>query len=338
MDSSCAHQVLFENEPWGLGPNTCNHQHWRGTAPLDKHQHCSQNLTPGGRIIVSNYHFKHVVTDSCVNTTRARECDERTAAEIESSHKTGVLKNHRNNAYTWMSQNLTRVNLSQRKQLEAQERETAVDDIENEISMLTKSHQETRDRIKSLKASKKTYIRKRKSSSKAESNSSGRVRTTTSSSTKTKVTTAAKVGFKKVCNRSLFIHLILTTSWTPAKINSRRDFASSSTAQAPGHVMTVSHMDSGSRTDVLEGGEVWQADWVNASGTGGLLSGMCFLIFTVLIIIIHSFCYRTTAGRTFTLREPGTCFAGYHGWSCPQNTFYSKWYGFWWYVFGNSCL
>jgi hypothetical protein len=146
---------------------------------------------------VSNYHFKHVVTDSCVNTTRARECDERTAAEIESSHKTGVLKNHRNNAYTRMSQNLTRVNLSQRKQLEAQERETAVDDIENEISMLTKSHQETRDRIKSLKASKKTYIRKRKSSSKAESNSSGRVRTTTSSSTKTKVTTAAKVCFKK---------------------------------------------------------------------------------------------------------------------------------------------
>ena len=147
-----------------------------------------------------------------------------------------------------------------------------------------------------------------------------------------------KLVLKKVCNHSLFIHLILTTSWTPAKINSRRDFASSSTAQAAGHVMPVSHMDSGSRTDVLEGGEVWQADWVNASGAGGLLSGTCFLIFTVLIIIIHSFCYRTTAGRTFSLREPGTCFAGYHGWSCPRNTFYSKWYGFWWYVFGNSCL
>ena len=161
--------------------------------------------------------------------------------------------------------------------------------------------------------------------------------------------------------------------------------------------MPVSHMDSGSRTDVLEGGEGWQADWVNASGAGGLVlsgmcllspfylllfilfvtepplaglshyvnqervlqdtmvgadpnslsiqdsdgigfGGMCFLIVSVLIIIIHSFCYRTAAGRTFSLREPGTHFAGYHGWSCPRDTFYSKWYGFWWYVFGNSCL
>jgi hypothetical protein len=46
----------------------------------------------------------------------------------------------------------------------------------------------------------------------------------------------------------------------------------------------------------------------------------------------------SAAGRTFSLCEPGTRFAGYHGWSCPRNTFYSKWYGFWWYVFGNSCL
>lgn len=111
----------------------------------------------------------------------ARECDERTAAEIESSHTTGVLKNHRNDAYTRMSQNLTRINTSQRKQAEARERKAAVDEIENEITMLTKSHQETRDRIKSLKASK-TDIYKRKSSSKAESNSSGRVRSTTISS------------------------------------------------------------------------------------------------------------------------------------------------------------
>ena len=123
---------------WGLGLNTCNHQHWWGTAPLDKHQHCSQNLTPGNHIIVSNYHFKHVVTDNCVNTTRSQECDKWKAAEIESSHKTGVLKNHCNNAYTRMSQNLTQINLSQRKRLEAQEHETAVDDIKNEISMLMK--------------------------------------------------------------------------------------------------------------------------------------------------------------------------------------------------------
>jgi len=73
----------------------------------------------------------------------------------------------------------------------------AVDDIENEITVLTKTHQETRDRLKSLKASK-TDLRKRKSSSKAESNSSGRIRTTATSSAKVKkVVIAAKVGSKK---------------------------------------------------------------------------------------------------------------------------------------------
>ena len=145
---------------------------------------------------MSNFHFMacSVVTDGFGN--RARECDERTAAEIESSHTTGVLKNHRNDAYTRMSRNLTRMNSSQRKQADAHEREAAVDEIE--ITLLTKSHQETRDSIKSLKASKKTYIRKGKSSSKAESNSSGRVRTKISSSEKAKkVTNAAKVGYKK---------------------------------------------------------------------------------------------------------------------------------------------
>ena len=36
------------------------------------------------------------------------------------------------------------------------------------------------------------------------------------------------------------------------------------------------------------------------------------------VSLLVSFCYRTTASRTFSLREPGTCFAGYHGWSCPE--------------------
>lgn len=141
-------------------------------------------------------------SDSVVGCGRARECDERTAAEIDSSLVTGVLKNHRNDAYTRMSRNLTRINTSQRKQAEAHEHAAAVDEIENEISMLTKSQQETRDRLKSLKASK-TDIRKRKSSSKAESNSSGRIvrvvhTSSISSSAKVKkVTTAAKVASKK---------------------------------------------------------------------------------------------------------------------------------------------
>ena len=97
-----------------------------------------------------------------------------------------------------MSRNLTWLNSSQRKQADAHEREAAVDEIENEITMLMKTHQETRNRIKSLKASKKTYSRKGKSSSKAESSSSGRVRTAISSSAKAKkLTTAAKVSSKK---------------------------------------------------------------------------------------------------------------------------------------------
>ena len=179
-----------------------------------KPQHCPQNITPRSCSIVSNHHFTtHVVTYSCC--CRARECDERTAAEIESSHTTGILKNHRNDAYTRLSQNLTRINTSQRKQAEARERKAAVDEIENEITMLTKSHQETRDRLKSLKSSKTDICRKRKSSSKAESNSSGRVRSTTIFSSATaKVTKAAKFGSKKgtlvlfANHFKVFFHLI----------------------------------------------------------------------------------------------------------------------------------
>ena len=81
--------------------------------------------------------------------------------------------------------------------------------------MLTKSHQETRDRLKSLKASKTNICRKRKSSSKAESNSSGRVRSTTIFSSATaKVTKAAKFGSKKgtlvlfANHFKVFFHLI----------------------------------------------------------------------------------------------------------------------------------
>lgn len=82
--------------------------------------------------------------------------------------------------------------------------------------MLTKSHQETRDRLKTLKAIK-SDLRKRKSSSKAESNSSGRVRTATSSLVKTskaaKVAMAAKISSKKYDTffSSLFYFILLLT-------------------------------------------------------------------------------------------------------------------------------
>ena len=108
-----------------------------------------------------------------------------------------------------MLRNLTRVNTSQRKQEAASEREEEANEIDIEITMLTKSHQETRDRLKSLKATK-SDLRKRKSSSKAESNSSGRVRTVTSSLAKTtktaKVAMAAKISSKK--SMSPFFHVL----------------------------------------------------------------------------------------------------------------------------------
>jgi len=102
-----------------------------------------------------------------------------------------------------MSRNLTRVNTSQRKQEAASEREEEANEIENEITMLTKSHQETRDRLKSLKATK-TDLHKCKSSSKAELNSSGHMRTATSAKTSktAKVAMAAKISSKK--STSLF--------------------------------------------------------------------------------------------------------------------------------------
>lgn len=129
-----------------------------------------------------------------------------------------------------MLRNLTRVNTSQRKQEAASEREEEANEIENEITMLTKSHQETRDRLKSLKAAK-TDLRKRKSSSKAESNSSGRVRTATSSLAKTskmaKVALAAKISSKKSTSPFFFMSvysillLTMTCHTSRSQVNKR---------------------------------------------------------------------------------------------------------------------
>ena len=55
-----------------------------------------------GRTFVSNCYFMHVVTES--GRSRALECDERTAAEIQSSPATDVPKSHRNDTYIRMSQ------------------------------------------------------------------------------------------------------------------------------------------------------------------------------------------------------------------------------------------
>ena len=240
----------------------------------------------------------HIVTNN--GCDRARECDERTSAEIESSHSTGILKNHRNDAYTRMSQNLTRVNTSQRKQAEAREHKAAVDEIENEITMLTKSHQETRDRLKSLKASK-TNIRKQKSSSKAESNSSGRVRTTVTtispSAKAKKVAMAARVSSKK-CMLSFpycfeFFHFILTT--TPAKIKSKQDSSSLSGSSAANQAAAASTSQVAGPTmdmDILmeRHGEVLQMDWVNASGDLPSASGAYFLgVQCVLTVLIYHY-------------------------------------------------
>jgi hypothetical protein len=125
-----------------------------------------------------------------------------------------------------MSQNITRVNTSKRKQSEVHDREAAVDEIENEITILTNNHHEIRDRLKSLKASK-TDLRKRKSSSKAESSSSGRIRTMASSAKLKKVSLAAKVGSKKCMYyfSNLWVPYINNN---PAEIKMRKDSSTDS--------------------------------------------------------------------------------------------------------------
>lgn len=225
---------------------------------------------------------------------RARECDERTAAEIQSSLTTGVLKNHRNDAYTRMSQNIKRVNTSQRKQAEAHEHEAAIEEIENEITVLTKSHQETRERLKSLKASK-TDLRKRKSSSKAESNSSGRVRTTTTSGSLSakarKVTIAAKVGSKKCKHYYSFIFFSSISFMMPAEIKSRKDSSSlsgSSTAnQAAASTPQLSRPMEMEMDFVIGSGGILEMDWM----TGSLPSGAYYLNVTYYSSISFSFLF-----------------------------------------------
>jgi len=95
----------------------------------------------------------------------------------------------------------------------------------NEITMLMKSYQQTRDRLKSLKATK-TDPRKRKLSSKAESNSSGRVRTATSSLAKTKKTAkvamAAKIGSKKRASSFFFVsHSLVDNETSCSQVKKR---------------------------------------------------------------------------------------------------------------------
>lgn len=185
-----------------------------------------------------------------------------------------------------MSRNLTRVNTSQRRQEEVHEREEATEEIENEITLLTKYQQETRNRLKTLKASK-SDIRKRKSSSKAESNSSGRVRTATiSSKKKENVTKAAKICFKK-CTlfpfQVFFFAITMTTS--SAEIKSRQFEAAGHT-----HIAQDLVMDSGDSGEVFE--TVFQPEvdcqWEN--GGHGLPSGVYFLnvLSTVTVVTIIS--------------------------------------------------
>jgi hypothetical protein len=245
---------------------------------------------------VSTSIYVCIITDS--GCGRARECDERTAAEIQSSLTTGVLKNHRNDAYTRMSQNITRVNTSQRKQAEAREHEVAVEEIENEITMLTKSHQETRDRLKSLKASK-TDLRKRRSSSKAESNSSGRIRTTTSSSANLKVkkaTTAAKVGLKRCALLLYFFFesLSLMMPAVAAEIKSKKELKDSSSlsgsSTANQAAASTPQLLGPMETDfIMGGGGILTMDWMTQAG--GLPSGAYFLNVTSYCSISFSFLF-----------------------------------------------
>ncbi|KAF8175111.1 hypothetical protein BJ912DRAFT_1075466 [Pholiota molesta] len=108
----------------------------------------------------------------------ARECDEKVAAEVKTALATGILKNHRNDAYTRMSRNTARRTHAHKKVQETREKNEALDAIDQEILSITATNKANAEILKGLKA-KKRDIGSAKSGrlgGAAESSSSGKVK------------------------------------------------------------------------------------------------------------------------------------------------------------------
>ena len=96
------------------------------------------------------------------------------AVEIKAALETGVLKNHRNDAFTRLARNTARTNHAYKKARETHQQKKAINVVDNELASLKNSQKENAMKIKELKAAKSKIAGKRKPS-KAESNSSSKV-------------------------------------------------------------------------------------------------------------------------------------------------------------------
>ncbi|KAG6818252.1 hypothetical protein H0H93_006537 [Arthromyces matolae] len=110
----------------------------------------------------------------------ARKLDEGVANEIQTSLKSGVLRNARNDTFNRMSRSVTRNNAAYKKAKDTQERNDKLSSINDEIEMLTQAQKETREQLKIAKATKKelSVTNGRSRGYRAESSSSGRVSST----------------------------------------------------------------------------------------------------------------------------------------------------------------
>jgi len=141
----------------------------------------------------------------------AREYDERTAAEIQSSLMHGILKNTRNDAYTRMQRNVTRTNLASKKARDTQEKNDALNILKSEITSIQQSRKAGAEQLRDLNAQKAELIagnvKGRKScASWAESSSSGRVTRNTRQA-------KAKAAVKAHVRRTRQFHCCCVKQW-----------------------------------------------------------------------------------------------------------------------------
>ncbi|KAF8900243.1 hypothetical protein CPB84DRAFT_1919753 [Gymnopilus junonius] len=106
----------------------------------------------------SQHHFTNLHTGTGLSLLEAiieaRDLDERVAQEIQLSLETGVLKSNQSDAYSCMSNNVTRATNSSRKAHETRERNDALDHIKEDLNQLAQQKKEITTREKELKASK----------------------------------------------------------------------------------------------------------------------------------------------------------------------------------------
>ena len=138
-----------------LGSYSTDYQHRWGGTPLDQYEHWHRfitcrsnwNVCPAGSICEWY--------DRLTPWSSARECDERVAAEVQASFKTGIFKNPRNDAYTRMQRGTTRNTNSFNKVREAKAKHKKRVAVDEQIEILTKGGMENCEMLKVLKAEKK---------------------------------------------------------------------------------------------------------------------------------------------------------------------------------------